>query len=152
MTSIKHTASFEIPQLVDRLFPLFSPEGEKLWVPGWNYENVMSTTELAEDYVFLTRTHDHAATAAIWLIKRYDPVAYHIQFYRVEPEQKVGIVTVQCTRQTEVLTHVQVTYEYIALSEKGHEFIKGFTPEMYEHFIGEWKRLLLRYFEGERED
>ncbi len=47
------------------VFPLFSPEGEKAWVPGRDYENVMGTTELAEDYVFTTRSHDHAATTAV---------------------------------------------------------------------------------------
>lgn len=147
MTSIKHTADFEIAQPVDRLFPLFSPEGEKLWVPDWDYENVMGTTELAEDYIFLTRSHDHVATEAIWLTKRYDPATYHVQFYRVEPGEKVGIVTVQCTPQAEALTRIEVTYEYIALSEKGHKFIKGFTRTVYEDFIGGWETLLLRYFE-----
>ena len=53
------------------LFPLFSPEGEKYWVPGWDYENVMGTTELSEDYVFLTKNHDHGITNAIWIVKKY---------------------------------------------------------------------------------
>lgn len=152
MPSIKHTTDFEIAQPVDRLFPLFSPEGEKRWVPGWDYENIMGTTELAEDYVFLTRSHDHVATKAIWLTKRYDPTTYHVQFYRVEPGVKVGIVTVHCTPQAEALTRVWVSYEYIALSEKGREFIAGFTPEVYKAFIGEWETLLLKYFEGNCQD
>jgi len=37
---------------IEELFPLFSPEGETYWVPDWDYENVMGTTELSEDYVF----------------------------------------------------------------------------------------------------
>ena len=39
MNSIKYTAGFDIDQPAADLFPLFSPEGEKLWVPGWDYEN-----------------------------------------------------------------------------------------------------------------
>ena len=50
---------------IAELFPLFSPEGEKLWVPGWDYENIMGTTALSEDYVFLTKIHDHATRDAI---------------------------------------------------------------------------------------
>ena len=36
MNSIEHTAGFDIARPVEDLFPLFSPEGEKLWVPGWD--------------------------------------------------------------------------------------------------------------------
>ncbi len=48
----KFSKAFQIKQPIDILFPLFSAEGEKLWVPGWDYENVMGTTELHEDYIF----------------------------------------------------------------------------------------------------
>jgi hypothetical protein len=146
MSPTKQSAGFDIPQPVEEVFPLFSPEGEKRWAPNWDYENIMGTTELSEDYVFLTRSHDHASADAIWLVKRYVPSAWFIQFYRVEPEDKVGLVTVQCSKITDRTTHVEVTYQYIPLSEKGRKFIDGFTVETFEKFIGEWKDLLLRYF------
>lgn len=149
MTSIKHTAGFDISKPIERVFPLFSPEGEKHWVPNWDYENIMGTTELSEDYVFLTQSHDDASTDAIWLVKRYVPKDWFIQFYRVEPEDKIGVVTVQCARTSDHVTHVEVTYQYIPLSEKGHRFINGFTMEIYKKFIDEWRDLLLRYFESE---
>jgi hypothetical protein len=148
MTSIKHTAGFDISQPVEQVFPLFSPEGEKHWVPNWDYENIMGTTELSEDYVFLTGSHDDASTDAIWLVKRYVPEKWFIQFYRVEPEDKIGVVTVQCSRISYHVTHVEVTYQYIPLSEKGHRFINGFTMEIYKKFIDEWRDLLLRHFES----
>ena len=53
MESVTHGRTFEIAAPLAELFPLFNPEGEKAWVPGWDYENVMGTTELSEDYVFL---------------------------------------------------------------------------------------------------
>ena len=52
MASIKHSESFEIAQPVETLFPLFSPEGEKLWVPDWDYESFSAGTALHEGYVF----------------------------------------------------------------------------------------------------
>jgi hypothetical protein len=148
MDSIKHTTGFDIAQPVDQVFPLFSPEGEKLWVPGWDYENIMGTADLFEDYVFLTKSHDHGTTEAIWLTKRYDPESYLVQFYKIEPGDKVGIVTVQCSEKDSQKTHVEVAYEYIGLSEKGRNFIKSFTSEAYEAFIGEWKNLLADYFQS----
>ena len=131
------------------LFPLFSPEGEKLWVPGWDYVNIMSSTDLHEDYVFLTKTHDHAGTDAVWLVKRYAPQHFFVQFYRIEPEDKVGVVSVRCHPLDQGLTEVEVTYQYTALGDKGRAFIDGFTASEYQQFIGEWKRLLDAYFDSQ---
>jgi len=125
MNSVKHWERFTIDQPAEVLFPLFSAEGEKLWVPGWDYVSVTGSTELHEDYVFLTKTYDHAGTDAIWLVKRYEPADFFVQFYRVE-----------------------VTYQYTALGERGEEFIEGFTASDYSEFIAEWKRLLQTYFDS----
>ena len=147
MNAISYTKFFEIPVPVADLFPLFSPEGEKLWVPGWDYQNVMESTQLAEDYVFLTETHDHNAQKAIWLVKRYKPSEHFVQFYRIEPEEKVGVITVVCTELEADRTKVQVTYKYMALSAAGESFISGFSEHVYEEFINEWETLLLKHFE-----
>ena len=146
MNTVKHTRSFQIDQPVEVIFPLMSAEGEKLWVPGWDYTNLMGTTELHEDYVFMTETHDHSSTTAIWLVKRYQPEDHFVQFYKVEPEDKVGIISVQCNPLDENLTEVEVSYEYIALSAKGSHFIENFTAEEYKTFIDTWEELLLAYF------
>ena len=150
MSTIKHTKSFIISQQIKVLFPLFSAEGEKSWVPGWNYENIMGNTELHEDYVFLTKNHDHATTDAIWVVKKHEPENYCVQFYKIEPEDKIGIIEVICTQLTDKDTEVQVTYEYIGLSEKGNQFIKEFTSSEYKEFIAEWKSLLDTYFTSKR--
>lgn len=152
MKSTKHTASFSLDQPAGILFPLFSAEGEKRWVPGWDYENILGSTELHEDYVFTTQNHDHASTQAIWLVKRYEPQNYRVQFYKVEPQDKIGIITVHCTETAPGQTLVEVTYEYIALSPKGDAFIEGFTASRYREFIGEWETLLTRYFESKTPD
>ena len=148
MKSISHTKAFEMAHPIAELFPLFSPEGEKYWVPDWDYENLMGTTELSEDYVFLTKTHDHRSTDAIWVVKKYDPKSYFVQFYKIEPEDKIGIITVNCTELEAERTKVRVTYKYIALSATGEVFISEFSESAYEEFIGEWQALLSSYFES----
>jgi hypothetical protein len=148
MSTVEHSADFQISQRIEVLFPLFSAEGEKLWVPGWDYENIMGSRDLHEDYVFLTKNHDHAATDAIWIVKQYKPEAYFVQFYKIEPEEKVGIVTVQCNKLNNSLTQVEVTYKYIGLSKMGDEFIERFTSDEYKAFIDQWHNLLVTYFES----
>ena len=148
MKSISHTKSFTLDFPISKLFPLFSPEGEKLWVPGWDYKNVMGKTDLCEDYIFLTKTHDHVSSDAIWIVKAYNPESHFVQYYKIEPEYKVGVVTVQCAELGPAKTKVQVTYKYQALSKTGEEFIAGFSEKVYEEFIGEWQRLLTNYIQS----
>ncbi len=131
MSSIKHEEEFQVAQPIDSLFPLFSAEGEKYWVPVWDYKNIMGTTELHEDYIFVTNSHDHASSDAIWLVKRHEPDSHYVEFYKVEPEEKVGIISVKCSSISQTKTNVSVSYEYVALSEKGNQFIAGFTKEDY---------------------
>lgn len=146
MTSVTHTRIFELAVPIDELFPLFSPEGEKHWVPDWDYENVMGTTELSEDYVFLTRSHDHAGTDAVWVVKKYDPETHVVEFYRIEPEEKVGLVRVKCAAVGERKTSIEVTYRYTALSASGESFIASFDKRAYKECIDEWQSLLSSYF------
>ena len=147
MKSTSRTRSFDLPVRIADLFPLFSPEGEKLWVPGWDYENLMGTIELTEDYIFLTKTHSHGKTDAIWIVKRYDPASHFVQYYKIEPGEKIGVVTVKCTELAAQKTAVQVTYKYTALSVAGETFVAEFSESAYEGFIAEWQRLLLKYFQ-----
>lgn len=148
MKSITHTKAFKMNVPIADIFPLFSPEGEKHWVPGWDYENVMGTTELSDDYVFLTKTHDHGTSDAIWIVKKYDPKLHFVQFYKIESGEKIGVVTVKCTELEASKTMIRVTYKYLALSKGGEEFITVFNESTYEEFIDEWQKLLTNYFKS----
>ena len=103
-----------------------------------------------EDFIFLTKAHDHSSIDqdTIWLVKKYEPETYFVQFYRVEPGQKVGLVTVRCIEVDLSTTDVEVTYEYTALNEIGKRFLEKFTADHYKMFIKGWKTLLLHYFES----
>ena len=144
---VSHSEEFFLERDIASVFPLFSPEGEKLWAPGWDYTNLLGPKDLHPDYVFLTDSHDHKSTDAIWIVAAYDPEKHYVSYYKVEPGEKVGKVVVECFQQTETSTLVKVAYKYIGLSDSGNQFITGFTKKAYEEFIGEWRSLLLRYFE-----
>src|SRR4030042_3759439 len=142
-----HSEEFLLPRDITSVFPLFSPEGEKLWAPGWDYTHLLDSKYLQRDDVFLTDSHDHKSTNAIWIVSDYDPVKHYVSYYKVELGEKVGKVVVECFQQTDTSTLVRVTYRYTGLSDSGNQFISGFTKEVYKEFIGEWRLLLLRYFE-----
>lgn len=60
------------------------------------------------------------------------------------------MIEVRCFELNESHTKVQVTYEYIGLSDAGDRFISNFTSSEYNVFIAEWETLLVKYFEGKR--
>lgn len=149
MKQVSYTKSFEICYPIGKLFSLFSPEGEKSWVPGWDYINLTGDAELSEDDIFLTRSHDHGQSDAIWIVKRYLPDSHVVEYYKIEPENKVGIVKIQCSEVDEEITRTQVTYRYVALSRTGEMFISQFTEADYEKFIHGWEKLLQNYLGSE---
>ena len=143
---VSHSEEFLLERDVSYIFPLFSPEGEKDWTPGWNYTNLLGSIELEPDYVFLTDIHDHKSAQAIWIVSNYDPAKHYVSYYKVEPGQKVGKIVVQCFEQNRTSTLVKVTYKYIGLSDSGNRFVAAFTKEAYKEFIGEWRSLIHDYF------
>jgi hypothetical protein len=96
--------------------------------------------------VLFRSAHDHRAADAIWLVKKYDPAAYFIQLYKIEPKEKIGIISIRCRALQARRTKVRVTYEYIALSAKGERFVSKFNDDAYGIYIGEWRKLLTTYF------
>jgi hypothetical protein len=142
---VSHTAEFTLQTGIDTAFPLFSPEGEKRWAPGWDFTNILGAEELAPGYVFLTDSHDHKASPAIWIVSHHDPETHCVSYYKIEPEQKVGRVEVRCIRLGPTATRVRVSYTYTGLSDSGNRFVAGFTRPAYTAFIDEWRRLLTDY-------
>ena len=101
---------------------------------GLRQRRVMGTTELSENYVFLTTRHDHASTEAIWVAKSYQPESGRVQFYKIEPGDKVGVISVQCSEKGRERTQVEVSYEYIAIAEKGERFVESFDEKAHADF------------------
>lgn len=144
--AVSHSEEFLLEKDAATVFPLFTPEGEKLWAPGWSYTNLIGSAELKPDDVFLTDTHDHKSTQAIWIVSDYDANQHYVSYYKIEPEQKIGKITVQCFEQSPSATRVRVTYKYTSLSASGNQFVAGFTKEVFSEFIGTWRSLLRDYF------
>ena len=57
-------------------FALFSPEGERLWVPGWQPELLYPQgADWTEGQVFRTREE---FGDAVWVVSMLDRVNYHV--------------------------------------------------------------------------
>jgi len=150
MDSIHHQGDFILTQPAETLFPLFSPEGERAWIPGWDYVNLMGHTDLHEDYLFLTRASEPGQPDTIWLCKRHEPERFCVSFYKITPGHTAGRVDVRCTPLEPNRTRVTVGYHYRALSDEGRRFVDGYDARTHADTLATWQRLLNDHFATQR--
>jgi hypothetical protein len=126
-----------IPLPVDRVMPLFTPEGERAWAPGWDPSYPAGLTGDGADTgtVFLT---EHGATT-IWAVveRTYDTVRYA----RVTPGRWAGLVEVRCRPDGPEATCAEVTYDLTALTDEGEAALQEFAAG-YDDYLGEWEKAL----------
>jgi len=138
---VEHSGSFVLPLPRDEAFPLFSAEGERGWVPGWN-PSYLHPAEPSNDAGTVFRT-THGDEETIWLVLRYDEDEGVAVYARLTPGSRVGTVGVQCESLEEESTRVFVTYSLTAVAEAGNAFLAQFTADAYRHMLEEWRKLIL---------
>lgn len=129
------TGSLTVDAPVERAFPLFSPLGELLWVPGWNPE-VLDPLDAEWEEEMLFRTHDEHGEA-VWVITRLDRTAHEVTYHRVEPGRYIARVEVRCTPVGEQ-TSVRVSYGFVGLSDAGNGEIDAMTDADYAEKMKRW--------------
>ncbi|HMQ53097.1 MAG TPA: hypothetical protein PKE64_27205 [Anaerolineae bacterium] len=135
----------------ERIFPLFTPEEEKKWAAGWDFELIYgSSDQVEENLIFTTAAHDHGQSGALWIISRYEPPTYFIEYQRLEPGLKAGRIRIKCQAGEGGKTLATIEYVYTALSEKGNEFIEHFSADEYVSFIGHWEEAINYYLKTGR--
>lgn len=128
---------------IDTAFALFSPIGERKWVPGWNPELLHPPgAAWAQGQIF--RTHEETGEAT-WVVASLDLEAHQVEYYRLEPGRYVARVRVQCTSSARDRTEVQTSYGYVGLSEVGNAEIAAMTPEAYAAKMARWEQWIDAY-------
>ena len=140
---ISHTFEQTIEGTAGEIFPLYCPVRELDWAPGWNPSLVISQSGVAEeDCVFVTETE---GAESIWVVTEHDPVTFRLQMWKLTP----GITT--CRLDIRLLpiaagrTRATITYTHTSLGPKGDEFVRAFTREHYESFMGHWETAMNHY-------
>lgn len=121
----------------DHVFPLFSPLGERAWVPGWDPEILYPHgASWTRGMVFRTRSD---SGDALWIVTRLDPDAHEVEYRRVEPGRYVVRISVRCTADPAPGTAVSIEYEFVGLSESGNAEIAAMTQEGYAQKMRQWE-------------
>ncbi len=138
--AVRLAGGFTVATDADTAFPLFSPLGEKAWVPGWAPDLIHPAgVDWAEGLIFKTREE---LGDAIWVVSRLDWAGHHVEYYRVEPERYVVRIIVDCTPAAERTTSVSVVYEFAGLSERGNADIAAMSGEAYAAKMIRWSQMI----------
>jgi hypothetical protein len=121
----------------EEVFGLFSPLGEKAWVPGWDPELIHPPGATWErGLVFRTREE---RGEAIWIVTALDRQRHEVEYHRVEPGRYVARVGVVCSARGERETDVRVSYGFVGLSPAGNEDIARMSEEAYGEKMLRWQ-------------
>ena len=126
------THSFTLDVLPAEALDLFTPEGERTWVSGWNPAYPAGEPSDTVGTIFQTEHNGHST---IWAVVDHGVSA--MRYARVTPGHTAGIVAVSCQAAETSGTQVEVTYDLTALSQRGRDFLAEFAAG-YEAYLEGW--------------
>ena len=122
---------------IEQVFPLFTPEGEKRWVEGWDPTYFHPTTgETCEGMVFRT---EHGGEVTLWACIAWIPDTHQVRYARVTPESRFGFVDVKCRVISPGQTEAVVSYVITALSAAGDAQLATITEQSFAQMIEGWR-------------
>ena len=131
------TGTLSIPAPIEAVFELFSPLGERAWVPGWDPELLHPPGVLWQPgQVFRTREE---TGDAIWIVTRPDRDAHQVEYHRVEPDRYVARVRVRCIASGDASTKVTTAYAFVGLTREGNGEIAAMTVDAYAEKMNRWQ-------------
>lgn len=122
--------------------PLFTVEGERRWVAGWNPRYLCpDLTGAGEGVVFQTAKDAGTAT---WVQTRYDPAAGLASYVCTVPDHHVFLVDIGVVPDGAGRSRASVRYRMTALSSDADDFVRAFG-EAFGQFMAGWEEAIQRH-------
>jgi hypothetical protein len=138
--SVDLHGSFRVALPVDRAFPLFSPRGEEVWVPGWKPE-ILHPAGATWEEGLVFRTYDDGVDV-VWFVAKLDHAAHRVTYHRVERGRAAVTVTVACDAVDASSTEVKVRYVFVGISDDGNAQIRALTQEAFAGKMQKWGEMI----------
>lgn len=120
------------------VFPLFTPEGERQWAPGWDPTSIYPASgEATCDMVFSTKHHDQSDM--IWAMIAYDQEDFAVSYLRVAPTSHSARIDVRCAGAGGETTGATVSYCFTGLTEAGNAYVAQYTEAHYRAWLQGWE-------------
>jgi hypothetical protein len=133
-TTIECSGRVRVPLSPDAAIHLFTPEGERDWVAGWD-PAYPAGADLAPGLVFETDNHGARTT---WVVTQCAP--RQMAYSRVVQGENAGTVAVRCEPEGEG-TVAHVAYRLTALAPEAAERLADFEAA-YPDFMAEWEAMI----------
>ena len=127
----------------EEAFPLFSAEGERDWVVGWNPRYVFPIDGSAREGLVFQTTREGAGTAT-WVQTRHEPAMGAASFVFVIPDHHAAIVDVRVMPDGESRSRASVRYRLTSLSPDADDFVRAFG-EAFDDFMVHWAEAIQRH-------
>jgi hypothetical protein len=138
---VTRTGSFDLPCAADSAFPLFTPEGERLWIKTWDPKPIFpDTIVFAPDTVFCQGEGDEDA---IWTILDADNNNHRAEYVRVAPASHAGHIVVKVDPSD--TDHCRVTVRYTITAFADLAALEGFSEPAYAAKMQSWKDQITTY-------
>lgn len=145
---ISRSGNFDLPCNARVAFPLFSPEGERNWVTGWDPRPVFPENIVFErDTVFREGKGDNDA---IWTIVDADWNTHRAEYVRVAPASHTAHIVVKVEVLEADRTKVTVSYTVTAFGSNWGTLLEAFSEDAYAAKMREWERQIGAYLGRER--
>lgn len=143
---ITRSGDFELACGADEAFPLFSPEGERHWVNGWNPQPLFpSTIAFARDTVFRQGNGD---AEAVWTIVDVVPESRRAEYVRVAPASHTAHIVVTIDPVTPAKSHVTVSYTVTVLGSGSASLLEEFSEVGYAEKMRNWRQQINAFLES----
>ena len=143
---VARSGEFDLACSADEAFPLFSPEGERSWVSGWNPLPMFPRSiPFTRDTVFRQGEGDEEA---IWTIVDVDLESHRAEYVRVAPASHAAHITVKVAPISQVKSHVTVTYAVTAFGSRSSYVIEAFSESAYADKMRDWQRCITAWLDG----
>jgi hypothetical protein len=135
---ISRSAEFNLACSAEEAFPMFSPEGERTWVPGWNPQPIFpDAIEFSRDTVF---RQGNGGEEAIWTIVDVDLESHCAEYVKVAPASHAAHIVVKVQPINSQNCRVSVTYAVTAFGIEGTSLLEAFSESSYAEKMRNWKR------------
>jgi hypothetical protein len=120
-------------------FKFFTPEGERLYVPGWAPEYLHPPDgALREGTTFITR---HGGEDTLWLVSRCDEPSGIVDYVRTNPGSRISLVSVRVRPGVDGGSEVAIGYSVTGLSAEGDQAIDAFAAAFDERLVA-WEQAI----------
>ncbi|MFA9564165.1 MAG: SRPBCC family protein [Acidimicrobiales bacterium] len=118
---------------------LFTPEGERNWVTGWNPIYPAGEPSETPGTVFTT---DHGGTETVWLVHMIDTDECTVAYSRLTPGHHAGTVRVSCDDNPRGGCTVSVTYDMSLLPGSNPTELDDYHDRSFKAMMRHWSEAI----------